>query len=256
VGNKSAENLAELLNVAKEAAGAACESLCKLQKDGVTQHSFDPVWNREMKSSADLIIESEIVKKLSATGISILTEEAGLIDGKSGHTYQFIVDPIDGTVNFVRGLGSATVSIALFDGDEPLFGVLGIHPTGDLAWGGPTIGAFLDDIPIQVSDNKKTETAVLCTGIPARLDLSSPDRQDVLVNQLNRYGKVRMLGAASISLLRVAQGAADIYAEQDVMIWDIAAGLAILVGAGGSYSLKIGRERYSRDIIASNGNIQ
>ena len=173
-------------------------------------------------------------------------------DSDSGR--RFIVDPIDGTVNYVRGIGLATVSIALFDDDQPLFGVLAIYPGGELVWGGPDIGSFHDGVPIKVSEQNKKAESILCTGIPARLDLTKKGQKEKFLGNITEFAKVRMLGAASISLFNVAKGSADCYVEQDVMIWDIAAGLSILIGAGGEYDLIRGSHKYSCNVCGHNGN--
>ena len=85
-------------------------------------HSMDHP--REVKAMADTVLEREILDGLAPTGLSILSEESGYIPGKQTSTYWFIVDPLDGTFNFVKGLGPSAVSIALWDGQRPIFGVI------------------------------------------------------------------------------------------------------------------------------------
>ena len=72
---------------------------------------------------------------------------------------------------------------------------------------------------------------------------------------IESYGKVRMLGAASMSLLQVAKGSAETYKEQDIMLWDVAAGLALVEGAGGYYDISEGSTEESINVIATNGEI-
>jgi myo-inositol-1(or 4)-monophosphatase len=248
-------DVSALLDAAKAAARQAGHKLSEIAREGRTRHEFDRIWNREIKAEADLIIESILIEDLSSTGIPILSEESGEISGDSESKLRFIVDPIDGTANFIRGIGESSVSIALFKENEPLFGVMWLHPRGQLVWGGPGLGSFIDGVPIQVSNQEQKNRAVLCTGIPARLDLRVESKKNDFVGRILEFSKVRMLGAASISLLQVAKGSADCYAEEDVMIWDIAAGLAIVCGSGGVYELSGGTQEHSRDVLVHNGKL-
>ena len=246
-----------LLLLAKDTARLSYRRLVKLQKKNTVQYEYSKQISREMKAAADAIIEDEIIRHLIPTGLPILSEECGEISSNSNSNsnskLRFIVDPIDGTVNFIRGICSSGISIALFDKDRPLFGVIMVYPSGDMAWGGKEIGAYINDIPMQVSEISDVSKSVLCTGIPSRFNLDDNDNILNLNNLLIKFGKVRMLGSASISLLQVAKGSAEFYTEQDIMLWDIAAGLAIVEGAGGEISMLPGDYKYSFNVSASNG---
>jgi len=248
-------DVSALLDTAKAAARRAGHKLSEIAREDRTGHEFDLIWNREIKAEADLIIESILIEDLSSTNIPILSEESGEISGDSESKLRFIVDPIDGTANFIRGIGESSVSIALFKENEPLFGIMWLHPRGQLAWGGSGLGSFIDGEPINVSTQEHKNRAVLCTGIPARLDLTIESKKNDFVGRILEFSKVRMLGAASISLLHVAKGSADCYAEEDVMIWDIAAGLAIVCGSGGVYDLTRGTYEHSRNVLVHNGKL-
>jgi myo-inositol-1(or 4)-monophosphatase len=147
------------------------------------------------------------------------------------------------------------VSIALYDDDQPIFGVLAIYPGAEIVWGGPGIGSFHDGVTIKVSEQTEKVESILCTGIPSRLDLTEKGQKEKFLNNITEFAKVRMMGAASVSLFNVAKGSADCYAEQDVMIWDIAAGLAILLGAGGQYELAKGNYQHSWNVVGHNGKL-
>ena len=244
-----------LLLLAKDTARLSYRRLAKLQKKNTVQYKYSKQVSREMKAAADSIIEDEIIRHLAPTGLAILSEECGEISSNSNSNskLRFIVDPIDGTVNFIRGICSSGISIALFDKDRPLFGVIIVYPSGDMAWGGKEIGAYINDIPMQVSEISDVSKSVLCTGIPSRFNLDNNHNILNLNNLLIKFGKVRMLGSASISLLQVAKGSAEFYTEQDIMLWDIAAGLAIVEGAGGEISMLPGNYKYSFNVFASNG---
>ena len=183
-----------------------------------------------------------------------MSEEAGQVVSGSRDELRWVVDPLDGTVNFMRGLAPCSVSLALCRGDDPVLGVVGEFPSGKLAWGGVGQGAFWADMPIRVSAVADRQQAVICTGFPSRFEF---DDQGVhwIATTLTPYAKVRMLGAASLSLIHVAKGAAEVYSERDIMIWDVAAGLAIVEGAGGSFAMTKARHPDSFDVFASNGLI-
>lgn len=219
------------------------------------EHTFSEAVPREMKAVIDRKLEDEILSQLQPLGYPILSEETGEVKGINDSGLRFIVDPLDGTVNFVRGLGPSAVSIALYSGDTPLFGVLSLFPSGDLVWGGKTLGAFYNDVPIQVSENAIPARSVLCTGIPSSFSFDDQKGVSDFVDLLATFSKVRMLGAASISLLSVAKGTAEAYSETEIMLWDVAAGLAIVEGAGGTVVTKPGNKKHSFNVVSTNGKI-
>jgi myo-inositol-1(or 4)-monophosphatase len=240
-----------LLALAKDAAQKAVKALAEVDT-GSSSYKFADDLPREMKSTADRVLEEIILDCLKPTGLPILSEEAGDLDGTVNIGLRWVVDPLDGTVNFMRGLAPCAVSIALYSGDLPVFGVIGDYPSGKLAWGGRSFGAFIEGCPIHVSTIPDKSKAILCTGFPSRFDFAGASAS-AFIGLVSSYSKVRMLGAASLSLLQVAKGAADAYAEQDIMIWDVAAGLALIEGAGGHISVSPGRYKNSHNIYASNG---
>lgn len=246
-------DLDDLLALAKDVAQEAVAALVDVDP-GSSSCSFADDFPREMKSATDRVLEELVFHRLKPTGLPILSEEAGAIEGHANDDLRWVVDPLDGTVNFMRRLGPCAVSIALCRNGLPVFGVIGEYPSAKLAWGGRFLGAFVDSCPIRVSTIGDKSKAVLCTGFPSRFDFSvaSPGFFDLM----SLYGKVRMLGAASLSLLQVAKGAADAYVERDIMIWDVAAGLALVEGAGGRMRVSAGRYKDSLNVAASNGLLQ
>jgi len=248
------DDLESLLDLTRETTRSACKLLCEVRQDSFRAHSFDEALPREMKAAADKALEKEILMSLEPVGLPILSEEYGQIAGSKTSDYAFIVDPLDGTVNFVRGLGPAAVSIALYKDNQPVFGVLGLYPSGSLAWGGKNLGTFIDERPIRVSTISNPIQGVLCTGIPSRFQFNENESADFF-RRMSSFGKVRMLGAASISLLHVAQGTSEMYSEQGIMLWDVAAGLALVEGAGGDFDISPGKTSGSLNVVASNGKI-
>jgi myo-inositol-1(or 4)-monophosphatase len=244
-----------LLMLVKDVVRSANILLCKTQEDTFQNFKYLPELPREMKADFDKTLEREILNRLIPVGLPILSEESGEIAGSDKSGLRFIVDPIDGTVNFIRKLGPASISIALYQNNKPILGALGIYPSGDLAWGGKKFGTYLNDKPIHVSTISDKTESVLCTGIPSRLSLDSSESVSEFISRMTPFGKVRMLGSASISLLQVAKGSAELYAEQDIMLWDVAAGLALVEGAGGCISVAPGIHKESLNVVASNGVI-
>ena len=241
------------LALARSTASAALRVLAGLRPEAAS-FGFDQYLPKEMKTASDRILEDVIVASLRTTGLDILSEEAGQVVNGNGDGLRWVVDPLDGTVNFMRGIAPCSVSLALCLGDVPVLGVIGEYPSGKIAWGGTGQGAFCSDIPIRVSTVADRKQAVICTGFPSRFEFG-PEGMNWIASTLAPYAKVRMLGAASLSLLHVAKGAAEVYSERDIMIWDVAAGLAIVEGAGGRFTMTKGRYAEAFDVFATNGLI-
>ena len=244
----------DLLKLSKNAVVHALDKLIELDKKNIKDYQFSNEVPREVKAEADIIIEKILIDKLSISDLSILSEESGLIKSESNSNLRFIIDPIDGTVNFIRGICNCSISVALFDGNTPVFGVLASYPSGIIAWGGKGIGAFMGEMPINVSSIKDTKKGVLCTGFPSRFEFNSKTILEQM-NLLQSFNKVRMLGSASQSLLQVAQGSVEAYVESNIMIWDVAAGIAIVEGAGGEFRINKQDYNYPIEVIASNNLI-
>jgi len=209
---------------------------------------------REIKSKADHKSEEIILEHLKKTNISILSEESGKVLTNKDSEYRFIIDPLDGTVNYTRGFGLSSVSIALYKGDNPIFGTLGVFPSMDIAWGGREYGAFLNDKEIKVSKISNKSEALICSGFPSRYEFDSQN-MDELFSILAQYLKVRMIGSASYSILQIAMGNAEAYFEKGIMLWDVAASLAILEGAGGKFEVENLDNGVQLEVFANNGLI-
>ena len=244
----------DLLKLSKNAVVHALDKLIELDKKNIKDYQFSNEVPREVKAEADIIIEKILIDKLSISDLSILSEESGLIKSESNSNLRFIIDPIDGTVNFIRGICNCSISVALFDGNIPVFGILASYPSGIIAWGGKGIGAFIGEMPINVSSIKDTKKGVLCTGFPSRFEFNSKTILEQ-IHLMQSFNKVRMLGSASQSLLQVAQGSVEAYVESNIMIWDVAAGLAIVEGAGGEFRTNKQDFNYPIEVIASNNLI-
>ena len=243
----------ELLELSKSIALRAGQRLLDADRPDYNEYVHCQDNPREVKALADTVMEKDILDALIPTGLPILSEESGYISGQPGAEYIFIVDPLDGTFNFVKGLGPSAVSIALWKNQRPVFGVIYSLLDRKLAWGGAGMGSYCDDQRLSVSSTSIIAKASICTGFPARLDVQNEIAMQNFLSIVKPFAKVRMLGSAAVSLLNVARGSADAYSEQDIMLWDVAAGIAIVEGAGGSTHFVGASTEHALNVYASNG---
>jgi myo-inositol-1(or 4)-monophosphatase len=191
---------------------------------------------KDIKLQADRDAEAVILESLAKTGHPALAEESGAHGLVAGDAPYWVVDPLDGTLNFSRGLPICCVSIALCRGDEPVLGVIYDFNRDELFEGIPGEGAWCNGKPIRVSNIRERSRAVLATGFPTRFDLSD-DSVMGFVRGVQGFKKVRLLGSAAIMLAYVACGRVDAYSEDRIMLWDVAAGVALTRAAGGHVSM-------------------
>lgn len=242
-----------LLDLAKTTATRAAQRLLRQTGAAERRYEHSVTHPREIKAIIDSLMEHEIVSALGVSDLPILSEESGIIGSQSDSSFRFIVDPLDGTFNYVKGLGPCAISIALWEHERPVFGVIYSVLERQLAWGGLDLGAFVDGRPISVSDTSERALASICTGFPVRLDLDAEGSMQGFWRTVKPYAKVRMFGSAAASLMHVADGSADVYSECRIMIWDVAAGIAIVQGAGGDYRLRHAPgEEWCYEVYASN----
>lgn len=203
---------------------------------------------RDIKLELDIKTEQLIRKELKASNISVQGEE---LSSSAFKKLRWVVDPIDGTANYFRGLDQCCVSIALMDMDECLIGVIYNFNTNELYEATKGLGAKLNNRPITVSSITEKNKASLTTGFPAS---ETVDSSYDFLDELKGWKKIRMFGSAALSCAYVASGKCDFYAEKGVFLWDFAAGIILVKEAGGKVEfLKLDNERYSVKI--SNGKL-
>ena len=188
---------------------------------------------RDVKHGADFASEKIIMERLGRySEIPVLSEEAGAV-GEFGTQDRFwVIDPLDGTLNYSRNIPLFCVSIALFESGMPVLGVVNDFNHGECFTGISGIGAWLNGKRIEPSSTTILEKAVLATGFPVNRDFGS-DSLSLFTNHVRRFKKLRLFGSAAISLAYTACGRVDAYFEEDIMIWDVAAGIALVEAAGG-----------------------
>lgn len=182
---------------------------------------------RDIKLKLDKESEALIVESLQCdSDYAILSEEAGLIGQASSGLPYWIIDPIDGTLNYSRNCPIACVSIALWLGDKPILGVVYDFNRDELFAGLIGEGAWLNDLPLPKVNIRDKSQAILATGFPTYLEIDDTNIQQ-FISDVKDYKKVRMLGSAALSLCYVASGRVDGYKENNIKLWDVAAGVAI-----------------------------
>jgi myo-inositol-1(or 4)-monophosphatase len=188
-------------------------------------------------SAADLKAEQTLFEELSRVrpGYGFLGEERGEIAG-SDKTHRWIVDPLDGTTNFLHGIPHFAINVAL-ERDGQVVAAVTYNPvTHDLYWAERGRGAFMNDKRLRVSPRVRMDEAVFATGIP----FLGHGQHGRFLKELHQVGQrvagIRRFGSAALDLAWVAAGRFDGYWERDLGAWDLAAGLLLVTEAGGMVS--------------------
>jgi myo-inositol-1(or 4)-monophosphatase len=210
---------------------------------------------RNLVTATDKNIERLIKKEIHSAfpEHKILGEEFGWLASKQQNGFSWLIDPIDGTTNFIQGIPLCGISIALWDKNGPLVGVFFNPITNQLFSAARGKGAFLNGRRIHISKTAKLKQALGGVGWSKSISLG----KKLFFTLLPVARKSRALGSTALQLCLVAQGAYDYYVVGDMQIWDIAAGLLIITEAGGLTTDWKGRVPgiKTANIIASNGKI-
>ena len=205
----------------------------------------------ELDVRCQKLIEHSLAKAFP--GIPVLGEEG--ITGDLTASYRWVVDPIDGTVNYAFGMPHACVSIALEYREQSVVGVI-YDPFTDELWtairGGPT---RLNGKIVRVSDRAKLNEAVIAIGFSKskeNLDRSMPH----LIRLARRAKKIRIMGSAALELAYVATGRLDAYVERRINLWDVAAGGLLVEMAGGDFYCPPAPGKFRHAMCADNGKLR
>jgi myo-inositol-1(or 4)-monophosphatase len=223
--------MTEYLDVAIAAAreaGALLRSHFGVTPDVKEMHDHD------IKIELDGRTQELITERLLAAfpGHAIFGEEG--IAGDQQSEWHWIVDPIDGTVNFFYGLPHFCVSIALRKGEEIVVGVI-YDPMRDELWATTNDGTpTLNGKPIAVSARTELRDAVVSIGF-AKSKTTIAAGLPLVEKMVGRVRKIRLMGSAALDLAYVACGRLDAYIESSVILWDVAAGKLLVERAGGRY---------------------
>ncbi len=185
-------------------------------------------------SAADLKAEQVLFEALTKgrPGYGFLGEERGLVEG-TDKTHTWIVDPLDGTTNFLHAIPHFAINIAL-EREGAVVAAVTYNPvTNELFWAEKGKGAFVNDKRLRVAARQKLDETVLATGIPFLGHGQHAKFLKELHQVSQRVAGVRRFGSAALDLAWVAAGRYDGYWERDLQPWDVAAGILLVTEAGG-----------------------
>ena len=209
-------------------------------------------------SAADIKAERILIRELSTLypNFNILAEETGEIKN-SENEVRWIIDPLDGTTNFIFSIPHFSISIALEKNKEIISAGVYQPLTDEFFWAVKGKGAFCNNLRIRVSNRENLKDCMIGTGIPHNGMSGINEYVPGLNKIMSAVSGIRRMGAASLDLVYVAAGRFDGYWEKNLKIMDIAAGSLIVKEAGGSVTDFEGKEDYlsSGKIVATNFKI-
>lgn len=211
----------------------------------------------DLVTDVDSKVENFIISEISKAypEHNILSEEAGRREGKG--EYRWIIDPLDGTTNFIHNFPHFSISIALEEGDEIILGVVYDPVRNELFEALRGGGARLNGIEICTSKTTLLSKSLLAVGSPFKKEMQFKDVLRVLKNILEKVQAIRWCGSAALDLCYVGAGRLDGFLERNLKPWDTAAGLLIVNEALGKVTNFDGEPFVlsSNEIVASNGLI-
>lgn len=212
---------------------------------------------RDLVSRADTDAEAYVAARLPKDA-ELLGEETG--GGGRGAKRLFVVDPLDGTVNFLHGIPFWCVSIGVVEGDRIVAAVVHAPALGETFTAEAGRGARLNGKPIQVSETAELREALVASGFGYRLDELPDDNLDNWRALTLASAGTRRFGSAAIDLAYVACGRVDGFFELHLNAWDVAAGTLLVREAGGAVTDfrgdgSLAKVLHGRNLVASNGRI-
>jgi len=247
-------NTAEKLEFAKEL-GTEAAALAQKLRSEKSGNFVETKGLQDFVTFADKEVEKLIRARLAMRypEDAFLGEEDGFSDVKSGNIW--VVDPIDGTTNFMRGLPEWGVSIAYCSEGVIELGVIAAPDLSCLSWAQKGKGAFLNDQPLAVSDCADIAQSIMLLGRSARAPLG--DYLAIIERTVTGGGEYRRNGSAAVSLLNVARGLGEAYYEAHLNAWDALAGLLLITEAGGQFQADLLEEFLTKGsrVFADNGKL-
>ena len=210
-------------------------------------------------SAADTKAEQVLVEELTKArpGYGFLAEERGVVEG-TDKTHVWIIDPLDGTTNFLHGIPHFAINLALEREGVVVAGVTFNPASNELFWAEKGKGCFLNDKRLRVAARRTLIESVLATGIPFAGRPGHAQFLKELHQMTQRVAGVRRFGSAALDLAYVAAGRFDGYWERNLKPWDIAAGGLMVLEAGGIVASADGGEFAPADgsVCAANSELQ
>lgn len=221
-----------MLTIAKRAAYAAGNTMSHHfeRLDHIHIQEKNP---NDYVSDIDVAVEQEVIKIIldAYPDHYIVSEESGN-QGNKDSQYRWVIDPIDGTTNFIKGFPYFSVSIAVYKNNKLEAGIVYNPISDELFAAARGQGATLNDRKIRANASVLAENAVIATGIPFKKPEMMPKGINTLKNVLSTFPDIRRAGSAALDLCYVACGRVDAYFEYGLSEWDIAAGALIAQEAG------------------------
>ncbi|MBN2682609.1 MAG: inositol monophosphatase [Bacteroidales bacterium] len=242
----------KVTEIAREVGG-----FIRQEKDKISTEIIESKGLHDFVTYVDKEAELRIVNKLMN-----LVPNAGFIveentSTEAGNVYNWVVDPLDGTTNFIHGISPFAISIALLENDDVVLGVvyeISLHECF-YAWKGSK--AFLNGNEIRVSETAHVEDSLISTGFPYYDFKRMPEFLQSLDYFMRNSHGVRRLGSAATDLAYVACGRFSAFYEYSLSPWDVAAGALLVEQAGGKVSDFKGKRNYifGKEIIASGAKV-
>jgi len=213
-------------------------------------------------SNADLMAEKNLIAYLKEArpDYAFISEECGELKAEHNSRMKWVIDPIDGTTNFLHAIPVFSLSVALLDGNEVVAGVIYNPVTNELYYAEKGQGAFLmtpsGNKRLRVSGRSKIDYALLCANA-----FGSPKTRDVIVRFSEKVASTRFNGCTTLALAGVAAGQFDAYIACQFKLWDMAAGYLLIKEAGGYISDFDGKRDLfemmkSQTIVATNMSLK
>jgi myo-inositol-1(or 4)-monophosphatase len=247
------ENLAkQVIDVSKEAGDFIRQERKNFDPDKIEYKGLNDMVSYVDKT-AEKIIVNDLEKILPEAGF--ITEEK--TRNQIGARYNWIIDPLDGTTNFIHGVPTYSVSIALKEYEELVFGVVYEINLDECFYAWKDAPAYLNGKEIKVSNVQAVSQSLIATGFPY-YDFGKQDAYiDLFAELMKSCHGLRRLGSAAVDLAYTACGRFEAFYEYNLNPWDIAAGVVIVKQAGGQVvNFKGGDEVLNtRELLATNGKI-
>ena len=219
--------------------------------------------NIEIKGEHDFVtFVDKTSEKMLIEGLSPLVPDAGFLAEEGTMRFDrnkayWIIDPLDGTTNFIHNVPCYSISVALYLDEKPVLGIVYDVPHDDMYYACKEEGAFCNDRPIRVSSVNQLEPSLIVTGFPYH-DYSMIEAYSDLLQYLMMHASgIRRPGSAALDLAYVAAGKYDVFFEYSLKPWDVAAGAFIVQQAGGKVSDFSGGNDFvfGKEIVAGNANL-
>jgi myo-inositol-1(or 4)-monophosphatase len=239
-------------------------SIVRLAGNFIRKESINFDANKiEFKGLNDLVsyVDKKAEQILVDNLFALLPESGFITEEKTintkGEVYNWIIDPLDGTTNFIHGIPTYSVSVALYENDQPVIGVVYEINRSEMFCAYKGGAAYLNNNVIKVSDRTSLSACLLATGFPYYNFEKQAEYMKLLAELMQKCHGLRRIGSAAVDLAYVACGRFDAFFEYNLNSWDIAAGAFIVQQAGGRIINFSGTAEFieAREILATNGLI-